>query len=206
MSSFSIVVALYFSLSALILSVTLYVKDKKGIRWNMPILFIVVILLFGPILFLVDMILDVIYPASGDPFDIIYGKLSYVEGKTIQDILEEIRSAGETLGWAQEAKLDNMLRMMTSFGYAKCKLVSIRINLDGVTAKISELRAQSWLQGVVDTEELEKAIQGLAQEINDLERENGPFLVPFYYKGTPPKPRRKKIRKEFFVPWRWAPA
>lgn len=200
MVNWQAVAAVYFGFSVTLMFIAICAKRK--LKKTDPTVFeVVVVLLLGPIIVSVYCILDVIHPPSGNFVDIVYNKLSYTQGKISDVILEEIRVAGESLGWPEESRVISVLDFMTSMGYARCEMVSIR----SIIKQSSEFdQAVSRIPDEVLYKKVKGSINWLVKNIESLPEDDLPF-IPVYFKGILPK--RRGSRNKFSVFGRqWLPA
>lgn len=152
------------------------------------------IVLFGPIMVVINLILDILYPPSKDPFDLVYVHLSFAEGKDSLQILREIKDTGETIGWGASSRIESLLQAMVIMGHARSKVVpQKRQELDASTSDVY------WVSENVEVdmspEFHEKAKQTTAK-LEEAERnQNNEDLgtVTLYYRGVPPKKGGKKF-------------
>lgn len=179
--------AAYFAFSATMVFAIDSLRQKAGITMSFSEKAFT--LLTGPIIFLVGLILDMLYPASGNCIDIIYSKLNHYEGKTVSHIFSEISAAGESLGWGGVEKVPEILQVMVAMGYARCeKLPIVRQLHEGISSEIEKMSA---------SDEIREELKHLNEAFRALEKEMGDMLsVPCYFKGTPPS-RRKRLKGRF---------
>lgn len=152
------------------------------------------IVLFGPLIVVINLILDILYPPSKDPFDLVYVHLSFSEGKDSLQILREIKDTGETIGWGASSRIESLLQAMVIMGHARSKVVpQKRQELDANTSDVY------WVSENVEVDgspELFDKLKQHATKLKEAERnQNNEDLgtVTLYYRGVPPKKGGRKF-------------
>ncbi len=202
-------ILLYFCVSSGFLVIALHIAKRldRKVSWIEMAIF----LLFGPVYILVKSLLDVLYPPSKDPFDLVYTRLSYYEGKSSEQILREINEADETIGWGAKYKIESLLEVMVAQQHARRKRVSQRkqildgLRSDQLTACEGEVESEAVSVVDLSPEQIEQLKQRSKQLIGNLEKaeekrlEDGLGECILYYRGVPLGKRGKKISFPFPV-------
>lgn len=195
-------VAVYFGFSITMLCLGMCVERKIGVKTNLTVFVVFLVLLFGPIAVVVNGILDLFYPSAGNLIDIVYSKLSYSEEKTSGMILEEIKVAGESLGRSEKNRIENILDVMVSMGFAKREMASLKNLIIKGASEFDKAILR------IPDEVLDEKVKGGARTfVNQVQNlpEDDLLLIPVYLKGVPPK--RRGLRDKFFrFGWQPLPA